>query len=82
MAMGRKINDFATASPLLSRSASVAKARPIVTLNSGTRTIQPAVFGEHEAEIVQANELLGTRVLETDQDRVDDGIDQEDRKDD
>ena len=44
IAMGRKISDLATASPRRSRSASVAKARPMLTANRGTTMIQPSVF--------------------------------------
>jgi hypothetical protein len=44
IAIGRKIIDFAIASPRVRRSASVANASPIVTPMSGTMMIHPKVF--------------------------------------
>ena len=44
IAIGRKIMDLAIASPRRSRSASVAKARPMLTATSGTSTIHPTVL--------------------------------------
>ena len=44
IAIGRKIIDLATASPWRSRSASVAKTRPMLTPNNGTMMIQPRVL--------------------------------------
>ena len=44
IAIGRKISDLATASPRRSRSARVAKARPIEVATKGTNTIQPRVL--------------------------------------
>jgi hypothetical protein len=44
MAIGRKIIDLAKASPRRSRSASVAKASPMLTEASGTRIIHPSVL--------------------------------------
>ena len=44
IAIGRKISDLAIASPRRSRSASVAKTRPMLTATSGTSTIHSAVL--------------------------------------
>ena len=82
--------DLAIASPRRSRSASVAKARPMLTATSGTSTIQPTVLrmavsmlrvGEDELEVVQADEVLPAGVLEADEDRVEHRIDQEHAED-
>ena len=44
IAIGMKINDFATASPRRSRSASVANASPIDTATAGTTRVHPRVL--------------------------------------
>ena len=44
IAIGRKISDFATASPRRSRSASVANNKPMLTAANGTTMIHNAVF--------------------------------------
>ena len=44
IANGRKIIDFANASPRCSRSASIANARPMATPKIVTRMIHPSVL--------------------------------------
>ena len=90
IAIGRKISDFATASPRRRRSASVANNKPMLTAANGTTMIHNAVFlidrqhvavAEDEPEVVEPDEAVRPRVLERGQDRVEDGVDEEHRED-
>ena len=58
IAIGTKISDLAMASPRLSRSASVAKERPMLTPTSGTRMIHPAVLRSERSMLSSVNTKL------------------------
>src|SRR3990170_2860903 len=80
IAIGRKINDFAIASPRRSRSARVAKTNPTLTATAGTITIHPRVL-RMALSIVQSDEVLAAGVAHAEDDRVEDGVDEEHRQD-
>jgi hypothetical protein len=58
IAIGRKINDFATASPRRSRSAMVANASPMLTATTGTRTSHPTVLRIDRSMLTSVNTNL------------------------